>query len=176
MLKLLSLSVLLSLLAVSCAPGAFGPGSRANPIRNSIGDITEIRQNSEVFLLVDGPMRLITRKQADQALDALTPNTKPQTGQKFKADVVWFRVKNVLAPKGTDVTLVRQTAIREVGEVGTSSFSIFDSVELVFSVKASSNVLVGPYPISVELTNVDNAQNTGAVTMFVSVKPANTQP
>lgn len=176
MLKPLALSLLLSLFAVSCAPGAFGPGSRANPVRNSIEDITEIPQNSEIFLLINGPMRLITRKQADQALDALTPSTRPQTGQKFKADVVWFRVKNVLAPKGTDVILVRQTAIREVGEVGTTSFSIFDSVELVFSVKAASNVVVGPYPILVELVNVDNPQSTGMVTMFVSVKPASAQP
>ena len=176
MLKPLLVSLLLSLFAVSCAPGAFGPGSRASPIRNSIEDITEIRQNSEVFLLVNGPIRLATRKQADQALDPLTSTIRPQTGQKFKADVVWFRVKNVLAPKGTEVILVRQTAIREVGEVGTTSFSIFDSVELVFSVKVASNVPVSSFPISVELINVDNVQGTGAVTMFVRVKPADAQP
>ena len=176
MLKPLVLSLLLSLFAVSCAPGAFGPGSRANPVRSSFDEIVEIRQNSEVFVLVNGPIRLATRKQADQALDSLTSAVRPQTGQKFKADVVWFRVQNVLAPKGTEVILVRQTAIREVGEVGTSSFSIFDSVELVFSVKVASNVPVGSFPISVELVNVDNVQGTGVVTMFVSVKAANAQP
>ena len=176
MLKPLVLSLLLSLFAVSCAPGAFGPGSRANPVRSSFDEIVEIRQNSEVFVLVNGPIRLATRKQADQALDSLTSAVRPQTGQKFKADVVWFRVQNVLAPMGTEVILVRQTAIREVGEVGTSSFSIFDSVELVFSVKVASNVPVGSFPISVELVNVDNVQGTGVVTMFVSVKAASAQP
>jgi hypothetical protein len=176
MLKPLALSLLLSLFAVSCAPGAFGPGTRGNPIRNSIAEVTQVRQNSETFLVTRGPIRLITRRQADEALDSVTPRTKPQAGEKFNTDVFWLRVKNVLAPSGIEVNLVRQTAVREIEEVGVTSYSFADSIDLVFSVKVPANAPVGSFPISVELVSVANPLSTGAAIMFVTVTPANAQP
>ena len=167
MLKLLSLSVLLSLFAVSCAPGAFGPGSRANPLRVSVTDAATVPQNSEKFFITSGPIRAISNKIRDEALAGLTSYTNPKQGDKVSADVFWFRVDKAATVQGVEVTLVRQTATREVGDVGSSTFSILDSVDLVIGIKVPSNTPVGSYPVSVSLLNSSTGASAG--TLFLTL-------
>lgn len=167
MLKPLALSLLLSLLAVSCAPGAFGPGTRGNPVRLSFNDAATVPQNSERFFVITGPIRAISNKLRDEALGGLTSYTNPKQGEKASTDVFWFRVDKVSTVKGVEVGLVRQTATREIGEVGTTTFSILDSVDLVFAIKVPSSVAVGTYPVSIALLN--SSTNVSAGTALVTL-------
>jgi hypothetical protein len=161
--------LVLSLLFAACSPASFGPGSRSNPLRSSISEIAKVSQNAETFVVTNGPISAISRSQADKALDPVTNNRNPTKGQKFSADVFWFRVNKVTTAPGIEVGLVAQTANREVTDVGTTTFSIRDSVDLVFSLKVASSVAPGRYPVIVELTNVDNASSIGLVLMSVEV-------
>jgi hypothetical protein len=164
--------LVLSLFFVACSPASFGPGSRSNPLRTSISEVAKLPQNAETFIVTSGPMGLITRNQADKALDVLTNNRNPSKGQRVTADVFWFRQGKVTTAPGIDVTLVAQTAAREITDVGATTFSIRDSVDLVFSAKVSASVPVGRYPIIVELSNVDNSSSIGAIFMSIEVLAA----
>lgn len=146
----------LLLLFVACSPASFGPGSRANPLRTSIAQSAKAPQNAETFVVTGGPMGIISRSQADKALDPVTNNRNPQKGQKFTADVFWFRVGKVTTIPGITVSLVSQTATREITDVGATTYSLRDTVDLVFSVKVDSSVKVDDYPVLVELSNVDS--------------------
>jgi hypothetical protein len=177
MIRKIGIGLLLCFFVSACTPGAFGPGTRGNPIRSTIIKVAKIPQNSEIFLLTDGPIRSATRTQADKALDPLTPSGRPVQGQKFSADVFWFKTGKITTAPGIEVTLVAQKATREIGEVGNTSYGIIDTLELVFGVKVPSNVPVGDYPVLVELINVDDASRTGAAFMSIQVvAPTLTQP
>jgi hypothetical protein len=177
MIRKIGIGLLLCFLMASCTLGAFGPGTRGNPIRSSFREFAKVVQNAETFLITDGPIRAATRTQADKALSSLIPSGRPTQGQKFSADVFWFKTGEISTAPGIEVKLMSQKATREVGEVGVTSFGIIDSVELVFGVKVASNVPVGKYPIIVDLTNVDDSTRTGAALMSIEVVvPAPTQP
>jgi hypothetical protein len=171
MLKLWFVAVLLAFASVSCAPGAFGPGSRSNPIRVNGVKPVAVSQNAEVNLITSGPIRSVTRAQADDALDPLVSSTNPVKGGKASTEVSWFRVGGVSAPAGIEVVLVKQTATREVGEVGARTYRIFDSVDLVFSVRVAAGVPVGNYPVVVRIINFQEPSLTGSVALPLEVTP-----
>ena len=176
MIRKFGIGLLLCVLMASCTPGAFGPGTRGNPIRVTFLKSVNVPQNSEIFLATDGPIRSATRTQADKALNSGISG-RPVQGQKFSADVFWFKTGKITTAPGIEVTLVSQKATREVGEVGVTSYGIIDSLELVFGVKVPSNVPVGEYPVLVELINVDDSSKTGVAFMSIAVvAPTPAQP
>ena len=65
--------------------------------------------------------------------------------------------------------MVAQKATREIGDVGTATFSLFDSVELVFGVKVASNARLGPVFILLELVNVDDSSNSAPAFLSVDI-------
>jgi hypothetical protein len=170
------LLLVFSLVFVACSPAAFGPGSRANPLRSSITEAAKTPQNAETFIITNGGLFGISRTQADKALDPVTDSRNPQKGQKFTAEVSWFRTGRITTVTGIEVKLVAQTAVREVTDVGTTTFSIRDSVDLVFSVKVPATVPAGKYPILVEMINTESASNLSLAFLSIEVVAASTNP
>ncbi len=156
----------------SCAPISFQPGSATNPIETSLLEPASIEQNSEVYVVTSASPWIFSRSQADDALDSLTDRSNPQKGQKYSTSVYWVRALDVDTFPGITVELVNQRATREVTDVGRTTFSIADRLELIFKVKVASTTNLGRALTLVRLVNTSDPTKKGIATLSLNiVKP-----
>jgi hypothetical protein len=162
----------LSFTLASCAPISFQPGSASNPFKVSLFEPASAEQNSEIHVVTQAMTGMFTRTQADDDLDAATNAVNPQVGQKHSTNVFWLRINDVKVPTGVSIELVNQRASREITDVGRTTFSFVDRLELYFKVKVASTTNPGRSIAVVDLINVSDPSRKGFATIPLQiVKP-----